>query len=163
MKFECNIIKNSLCKFGKFILIIIFLLLVLSSISIKSEDAFRTVGFRPYRVTSNNMETKFYEDDLIIVINKNNIKLKQNDIMAFAKDDESVISRVLHIKENNNVVSKGDNSEEVLTVRHKDIIGKVSFGISKAGFVVNYLSNPYIIIMEIFIFILLIFQFGKHN
>lgn len=162
MKFDYKIRQNILCNLGKFILVIIFLLLILSSISIKSEETFKAIGFRPYRVTSSNIEQKFYEDDLIVVINKNNINLKEGDIIFFEKNEESVISRILYINENGYAVAKGDNSEEISMVRESDVIGKVSFSMHKAGFIVNYLSNLLIIVMEIFIFILLIIQFGKH-
>lgn len=137
----------------------LFIIIVAISVSSKSQTAFNIIGYRAYTVLSGSMEPTYYPGDLVIVKNKNRAKLEEKDVITFIDDNEIVTHRIIE-KTTEGYKTKGDNNdvEDVKMLKDKDIIGEVSFKIPKAGYIIQFLSKPGVVAIELMllgIFILL--------
>lgn len=141
----------------------IVVLLVLNLITTKSDKMFKLIGFRSYTVLSGSMEPKFYPGDMVITQHKDKVDIKVNDIVTY-KDNEGVIITHRIIEETDEgYITKGDNNNvnDADILKEENIIGEVKFSIPKAGYVMNLLSNPKAIAIEMIFLAVFIFFYYK--
>ena len=149
-------IKN---KYISIIFIFIFLIIFLNFISAKSDKFFNLIGFRTYTVLSGSMEPDLYPGDIVVVINKNKINFNIGDIITFKKYNTVITHRIIDLN-NNGYITKGDNNnfKDSFIVENKDIIGKVLLKIPKLGYILEFLSRPIIISLEMILLGILIIR-----
>lgn len=152
-------IKN---KFIKYIIVFLFCIISMNFISIKSEKAFNLIGFRAYTILSGSMKPKIDPGDIVIILNKNKVNLNKNDIITFKEDNTVITHRIVDIKDEG-YITKGDNNNSIdaYTVTPKNILGKVMFRIPKLGYILEFLSRPLIIALEMIIAAVLIIKENK--
>ncbi|GAA0102373.1 hypothetical protein UT300012_30880 [Paraclostridium bifermentans] len=141
----------------------IVVLLVLNLITTKSDKMFKLIGFRSYTVLSGSMEPKFYPGDMVITQHKDKVDIKVNDIVTY-KDNEGVIITHRIIEETDEgYITKGDNNNvnDADILKEENIIGEVKFSIPKVGYVMNLLSNPKAIAIEMIFLAVFIFFYYK--
>lgn len=141
----------------------IVVLLVLNLITTKSDKMFKLIGFRSYTVLSGSMEPKFYPGDMVITQHKEKADIKVNDIVTY-KDNEGVIITHRIIEETDEgYITKGDNNNvnDADILKEENIIGEVKFSIPKVGYVMNLLSNPKAIAIEMIFLAVFIFFYYK--
>ncbi|EQK40486.1 signal peptidase I [[Clostridium] bifermentans ATCC 638] len=146
-----------------FIVLCIFGILILNLMSTKSDKLFKIIGFRTYTVLSGSMEPKFYPGDMVITQHKDKSDIKVNDIVTY-KDNEGVIITHRVIEETDEgYITKGDNNNvnDADILKEENIIGEVKFSIPKVGYVMNLLSNPKAIAIEIIFLAVFIFFYYK--
>ena len=149
-------IKNTK-KIGKVIKILFFIIaipiLILSLIIMfkarmypdKVPDVF---GYKPMIVLSGSMETSIFTGDLVFVKMVDTNILKENDIIAFRNESDTVTThRIIEIiKENGKTLfrTKGDNndSEDAKLVATSAVEGIYVFKISGLGNVLMFLKEP---------------------
>lgn len=110
------------------IVIIFFLLCLIGGIG-----KYQIIG-----IASNSMNPVFARGDAVIYMKyKYNDKIKVGDIIAYEKDNITVVHRIILIKEDKNyVITKGDNNntEDKWTVNYSQIKGKVVNIVPYVGF-----------------------------
>ena len=149
-------IKNTK-KIGKVIKILFFIItipiLILSIIIMvkarmypeKVPDVF---GYKPMIVLSGSMETSIFTGDLVFVKIVDTNTLKENDIIAFRNETNTVTThRIVElVKENGNTLfrTKGDNNntEDAKLVLANEVEGVYVFKISGLGNVLMFLKEP---------------------
>ncbi|MBN8048817.1 signal peptidase I [Paraclostridium bifermentans] len=146
-------------------IVVVFLItvLALNLITTKSDKMFKLIGFRSYTVLSGSMEPKFYPGDMVITQHKDKADIKVNDIVTY-KDNEGVIITHRIIEETDQgYITKGDNNNvnDADILKKENIIGEVKFSIPKVGYVMNLLSNPKAIAIEMILLAVFIFFYYK--
>lgn len=128
----------------------LFIIIVAISVSSKSQTAFNIIGYRVYTVLSGSMEPTYYPGDLVIIKNKNRVKLEKKDVITFIDDNEIVTHRIIETT-TEGYKTKGDNNdvEDAKILKDSDIIGEVSFKIPKAGYVIQFLAKPGVVAIEL--------------
>ena len=150
-KIEKN--KINISKILNIAFISLFIILALNIMTTKLDKLFQLIGYRSYTVLSGSMEPKFYPGDIVITKHKNKTDIKVNDIVTY-KDNDGVIITHRIIKETpKGYITKGDNNniEDVDILTKENIIGEVKFSIPKIGYVMNLLSKPIVIAIEMFL------------
>lgn len=105
-------------------------------------------GYKPMIVLSGSMETAIYTGDLVFVKTVNIETLKENDIIAFRNDNDTVTThRIVEKVEKdgkNFFTTKGDNNrvEDADLVDEADIEGVYVFKIPKLGQILMILKEP---------------------
>lgn len=142
--------KTFLENLTYYILIVVLCIMALNLISQKSDKAYNIIKYRSYVVLSGSMEPKLYPGDLIITFKSNPKKLKVGDIITFKSNNQVITHRIEQINENG-YITKGDNNDVVdeEIVKEDDIIGKVLFKIPKVGYVSQFLSQSWVIGVEL--------------
>lgn len=153
------------------IICIIFIPILLMNLSIMiqansdSEHVPDILGFKPFVVLSDSMETRIHRGDLIVVKKVDPSVLKEKKIIAF-RDDEGTVTthRIVKIVEKDGeryFVTKGDNndSQDQKLVEYKDVEGVYKFRIPQLGNILTSLSKPTTIIIIVLV-ITIIFGFG---
>ncbi|MGL5641475.1 MAG: signal peptidase I, partial [Paraclostridium sp.] len=141
----------------------IVVLLALNLITTKSDKMFKLIGFRSYTVLSGSMEPEFYPGDIVITQHKDKSDIKVNDIVTY-KDNEGVIITHRIIEETDEgYITKGDdnNVKDAGVLKEENIIGEVKFSIPKIGYVMNLLSDPKAIAIEMVLLAVFIFFYYK--
>lgn len=149
-------------KFSKYTVIFLFCIILMNFISIKSEKAFNIIGFRTYTVLSGSMKPKIDPGDIVMIINKNKVNLNKNDIITFKEDSTVITHRIVDL-EDDGYITKGDNNNSIdaFTVNPENVLGKVIFRIPKLGYIVEFLSRPLIIALEMILVAALIIKENK--
>ena len=109
------------------------------------------------------MEPKFYPGDIVITKHKNKTDIKLNDIVTY-KDSKGVVITHRIIKETpEGYITKGDNNnvEDAEILTKDNIIGEVKFSIPKIGYIMNFLSKPMVVAVEMFLLAGFIFFYYK--
>ena len=135
-----------------FALIVIPIIIMSSIIMIKANmypDKIPDVmGYKPMIVLSGSMETSIYTGDLVVVKMVDAKVLKEEDVIAFRNDANTVTThRITEIVEENGEKlfrTKGDNNNVVDSklVEAKDIEGIYLFRIPKLGKLLMTLKEP---------------------
>ena len=133
-----NWIRNILCVFAVIILIAAAACLILR--------------WKPAVVMSDSMEPIFSHGAVVFV--DANASYDVGDIIAFHDASAYVTHRLIDKEEDEDTgkvlyTTKGDNNEieDVAKITDEDIEGKVVFWIPKVGYVFNFLSRKYVIII----------------
>ena len=123
------------------ILIIIFNLCILYNREILKQDTVKVFGYSAFIIISGSMEPTINVDDLIIIKEENNYK--EQEIVTYKSNKNSIIThRIIRI-ENDLVYTKGDsNNTEDEPIKVSQIQGKLVYKINGFGKVVTILSSP---------------------
>lgn len=161
-------VKTEVKKFNKYkilniLVICLFALLVLNLITTKSDKMFKLIGFRSYTVLSGSMEPKFYPGDIVITQHKDKADIKVNDIVTYQDNEGVIITHRIIEETNEGYITKGDNNNvnDADVLKEESIIGEVKFSIPKVGYVMNLLSNPKAIAIEMILLAVFIFFYYK--
>lgn len=151
---------------SKIINIIFFLIvtiLALNLMTTKSDKLFKLIGFRTYTVLSGSMEPEFYPGDLVITQHKDKTNIKVNDIVTYRDNEGVIITHRIIEKTNKGYITKGDNNNvnDADALKNNDIIGKVKFSIPKVGHIMNFLSNPKVVAVEMVLLAVFIFFYYR--
>jgi len=108
-------------------------------------------------VKEDSMKETINKNDLV-VIQRNIKELKENDIIAINKSNQTTVSRIYQIDNNEIIFIKGDNNlypnNEIL--EKQNIEGKMIFRLPLIGGFVSFLQTK---IMTVIIIVLLVFEF----
>lgn len=159
--------KNIKRIFGIIILIILIPILfvnlvILLNSFIHPDKVPSFFGWKPFIVLSGSMESEIFPGDIAIVKEEAEDSLKENDIIAFKKDDLVITHRIVKINNGDGkkkYITKGDNNnaEDNDFVLYEDIEGKYMFKISRLGNLAMFIQTPIGIIVSLSIpFILLL-------
>lgn len=161
-------VKLEVKKFDKskilnILVICLITVLALNLITTKSDKMFKLIGFRSYTVLSGSMEPKFYPGDIVITQHKGKADIKVNDIVTFRDNEGIVITHRIIEETNEGYITKGDNNNvnDADVLKEENIIGEVKFSIPKVGYVMNLLSNPKAIAIEMILLSVFIFFYYK--
>lgn len=155
--------KINISKILNIIVPTLLIILALNLITTKSDKLFEIIGYRTYTVLSGSMEPKFYPGDIVITKHKNKTDIKLNDIVTY-KDSEGVVITHRIIKETpEGYITKGDNNnvEDAEILTKDNIIGEVKFSIPKIGYIMNFLSKPMVVAVEMILLAGFIFFYYK--
>lgn len=155
--------KINISKILNIIVPTLLIILALNLITTKSDKLFEIIGYRTYTVLSGSMEPKFYPGDIVITKHKNKTDIKLNDIVTY-KDSKGVVITHRIIKETpEGYITKGDNNnvEDAEILTKDNIIGEVKFSIPKIGYIMNFLSKPMVVAVEMFLLAGFIFFYYK--
>ncbi len=114
---------------------------------IKPDEVPSFFGWKPFIVLSGSMETQIYAGDIAVIKTVDKNQIKENDIIAFKKDETVITHRIVKIEEkdgNKIFYTKGDNNNDIDqdTVSLDEIEGIYQFKISGLGNVAMYLQTP---------------------
>lgn len=156
--------KISISKIFQYIIVYIFILVLLTSISSRSDKLYNLIRFRSYTVLSGSMEPEFYPGDMVVVTKPNTSKLAPNDIITFTMDGEIVTHRIIE-KTPEGFITQGDNNnvQDSQVITPENIIGKVAFSIPKAGYVAQFLSQGWVVGLEMVALGAFIFLYNKDD
>ena len=154
--------KEKISTFIYYFSIIACIILLLNTLSAKSEAAYKLIGFRSYTVLSGSMEPKFYPGDLVVSLHKNRANIKEGDIITFRDDEEIVTHRIID-KTQEGYITKGDNNNaaDSFAVSNDNIIGKVLFDIPNAGYIIQFLAKPMVIAIELMLGAIIILLYNR--
>ena len=146
------------------IILILISIILLNFISIKSDKAFNSIGFRTYTILTGSMCPNINPGDIVVVVNKNKASLNKNDIITFKANNTVITHRIVDIKDST-YITKGDNNNVVdpFTINYEDILGKVIFKIPKMGYLLEFLSRPLVMSAEMIILGILILRGTKNT
>lgn len=144
-------------------ILLIFNISIIIQAKINKDKVPNIFGYKPFMVLSGSMESQIHKGDLIIVKTINPELLKENDIIAFRDQQNTVTThRIIDIVSKDGVtyfVTKGDNndSQDQNLVEFTDVEGIYTFRIGGIGNVLASLSKPTTIII---ILLLITVAFG---
>jgi len=128
--------------------ILILSLIIMIKARIYPDKVPDVLGYKPMIVLSGSMETSIYTGDLVFVKIVDTNTLKENDIIAFRNETNTVTThRIVElVKENGNTLfrTKGDNNnaEDAKLVQANEVEGVYAFKISGLGDVLMFLKEP---------------------
>ncbi len=154
--------KEKISTFIYYFSIAACIILLLNTLSAKSEAAYKLIGFRSYTVLSGSMEPEFYPGDLVVSLHKNRANIKEGDIITFRENDEIVTHRIID-KTQEGYITKGDNNNaaDSFAVSNDNIIGKVLFDIPNAGYIIQFLAKPMVIAIELMLGAIIILLYNR--
>ena len=175
-----NIKKGEKVKIVKKILTIVIMIILCSILFVsgvilinsyvKPNEVPSFFGWKPFIVLSGSMETQIMTGDVAVVKEIDAKKLKENDIIAFKKDDNMVIThRIIEIIKDENgdtkYKTKGDNNneEDDGVVSPEQIEGIYKFRIGKVGNLALFVQTPVgmVICISIPLILLLLLQWKE--
>lgn len=119
-----------------FLVFVIFLLIINFFITFKMSF----LGYRIYKVSSKSMEPKLKYNDFILVKEKS--AYKENDIITFKVDNDTITSRIVKI-DGDRIVSKSDaldfNND---AITKKNVVGKMVYKFIVLTFINYFLFKP---------------------
>ena len=128
--------------------ILILSLIIMIKARIYPDKVPDVFGYKPMIVLSGSMETSIYTGDLVFVKMVDTNILKEDDIIAFRNETNTVTThRIVElVKENGNTLfrTKGDNNntEDAKLVLANEVEGVYVFKISGLGNVLMFLKEP---------------------
>lgn len=144
-------------------LILILNISIIIQANVNKDEVPSIFGYKPFMVLSGSMESQIHKGDLIFVKIINPELLKENDIIAFRDQQDTVTThRIIDIVSKDGVtyfVTKGDNndSQDQNLVEFTDVEGIYTFRIGGVGNILASLSKPTTIII---ILLLITVAFG---
>ena len=120
-------------------------------------------GYGVSVVLSGSMEPTLKIDELVIVKETKNIEV--NDVIVFQDGDSLVIHRVIEMKDDGLIVTKGDaNNAADEPIDIKNVKGVMVAHIPFVGLIINFLKQPVVvIILLILVFLLTETSFRKEK
>lgn len=155
--------KINISKILNIIVPALLIILALNLITTKSDKLFEIIGFRSYTVLSGSMEPKFYPGDMVITQHKNKADIQINDVVTFRDNEGVIITHRIMEKTPEGYITKGDNNnvEDADILTEDNIIGEVKFSIPKIGYIMNFLSKPMVVAVEMILLSGFIFFYYK--
>ncbi|GAA0469516.1 signal peptidase I [Alkalibacillus silvisoli] len=129
------------------LLLLTFVLAFLTTFQSQNQDPPSIFGFHLLNVLSGSMEPKVSPGDIIIV--KNTDAIEENDVITFRDHQNNLVThRVIDVIEESGTAhyeTKGDanNTPDHILVTNEEIVGKLSFSIPKAGYMMDFLKGPF--------------------
>lgn len=127
-------------------------------------------GYKPFIVLSGSMETKIHKGDLIITKDVNPETLKEDDIIAFRDQQDTVTThRIIEIVEKDGqtyFITKGDNndSQDKNLVEYDDVEGIYVARIPGLGSIMDTLAQPTtIVILVLGVTVIFVIAFSISN
>ncbi len=163
MQEKVEVKKLDKSKILNIVVICIIAIVALNLMTTKSDKLFKLIGFRTYTVLSGSMEPEFYPGDLVITQHKDKADIKLNDIVTYRNNEGIVITHRIIEKTNEGYITKGDNNNvnDADILKNEDIIGEVKFHVPKLGYVMNLLSNPKVVAIEMVLLAAFIFFYYR--
>ena len=111
-------------------------------ISVVTITVLFTIGFlpiKPLTILTGSMEPNIYIGDIVVIKKCSPKKIEVNDIIEYQVRNNSIIHRVIDIKEQDgklSFVTKGDNNNKIDSniVKESQIIGKVIYRVKYLGY-----------------------------
>lgn len=155
--------KIDISKILNIVVPILFIILALNLMTIKSDKLFEIIGYRSYTVLSGSMEPEFYPGDMVITKHKSKTDIQINDIVTYRDNDGVVITHRIIKETPEGYITKGDNNnvEDAEILTKDNIIGEVKFSIPKIGYIMNFLSKPMVVAVEMILLAGFIFFYYK--
>ena len=155
--------KINISKILNIIVPALMIILALNLMTTKSDKLFQLIGYRTYTVLSGSMEPKFYPGDIVVVKHKDKTDIKLNDIVTYKDSDGVVITHRIIEETPQGYITKGDNNntEDADILTKDNIIGEVKFSIPKIGYIMNFLSKPAVVAVEMILLAGIIFFYYK--
>lgn len=149
-----------------FFMIVITVIIISSIIIIKAkknpDEVPDFLGYKPMIVLSGSMETSIYTGDLVFVKEVDPETLKENDIIAFRNEANTVTThRIIEIitdsEGKKEFRTKGDNNvtEDINLVQEEDIEGVYISRIPKLGNVLMQLKEPNTLVIILLIILVI--------
>lgn len=149
------------------LIINIFIMIQANSNKDKVPEVF---GYKPFMVLSGSMETKIHKGDLIITKDVNPETLKEDDIIAFRDQQDTVTThRIIEIVEKDGqtyFITKGDNndSQDKNLVEYDDVEGIYVARIPGLGSIMDTLAQPTtIVILVLGVTVIFVIAFSISN
>ena len=163
MEEKVEVKKFDKSKIVNIVLFCVIGILALNLMTTKSDKLFKLIGFRSYTVLSGSMEPEFYPGDLVITQHKDKADIKVDDIVTYRDNEGIVITHRIIEKTNEGYITKGDNNNvnDSDILKEQDIIGEVKISIPKVGYVMNFLSNPKVVAIEMLLLAVFIFFYYR--
>ncbi|CUP48907.1 Signal peptidase I W [Turicibacter sanguinis] len=151
--------KSNKSKILNGIVIGIIAILALNLMTTKSDELFEIIGYRSYTVLSGSMEPKFYPGDIVVAKHKNKTDIQVGDIVTYKDNDGVIITHRIIEEIPEGYITKGDNNnvEDAEILTKDNIIGEVKFSIPKLGYVIEFLSQPTVVAIEMILLAIFIF------
>lgn len=148
--------KNLKIIVGIILVVIIYNILLIVISEIDGMKKFNIFGYQSYIIISNSMQPELSEEDVVIVKQIEEDKIKINDIITYIKDGKSITHRVIGITEidgHKEFKTKGDNNslEDLESINYEQIRGKVIFKIPLLGKIIQFMKDQIIILIIILI------------
>lgn len=155
--------KINLSKISNIVIPMLFIVLILNLMTTKSDKLFEIIGYRSYTVLSGSMEPEFYPGDMVITQHKNKADIQINDVVTFRDNEGVIITHRIMEKTPEGYITKGDNNnvEDADILTEDNIIGEVKFSIPKIGYIMNFLSKPMVVAVEMILLAGFIFFYYK--
>ena len=155
--------KINLSKISNIVIPMLFIVLILNLMTTKSDKLFEIIGYRSYTVLSGSMEPEFYPGDMVITQHKSKADIQINDVVTFRDNEGVIITHRIMEKTPEGYITKGDNNnvEDADILTEDNIIGEVKFSIPKIGYIMNFLSKPMVVAVEMFLLAGFIFFYYK--
>ena len=143
--------KKTIQKIILFILIIILLFTLYSRFILK-ESLIKIAGNAVLVVITGSMEPEIMAGELIVIREVKNYQV--GDIVTYREDENYLITHRIIEKQDNYLVTKGDNNNLTDNPIHQNQIeGKVIFHSKICGFFVLYLLKPITLLLILIILI----------
>lgn len=157
-------IKKRIVKIIYICLIITILYNIIIKIKNPNEST-GIFGINIFCIMSGSMEPKINVNDIVVIKKVKQNKIKQNDIITFQVNEETITHRIINIEEQNGekiYTTKGDanNVPDSEKIVYNNIKGKYIFKIPKIGKILLILKK-YLIIILIFLCGIIIYFYSK--
>lgn len=140
---------------------IIINFIILLQMKITPDETPSLFGLKAFCIISGSMKPEINVNDIIIVKEVGQEKIKINDIISFKINQETITHRVINIEYGNDgkvyYITKGDanNAEDGERITFDNIEGKYIFRIQKIGSIVTALQNKTTLIITMVILVIL--------
>lgn len=154
-------VKNIFNKTISILIILLLIILCLNTLCTKSDLIFKLIGFRSYTVLSGSMEPNINAGDLVIIKHKDKSNISIDDVVTFKEDNKIITHRI--IKDSvEGYTTKGDNNNvaDSTLLHSENILGEVILTLPKIGYILAFLSKPWIITVELLLLGLTFFIIG---
>ncbi len=154
MKTAIKIIYNIFICFVAFLAVLsVYTIIAKSIFKVKTVTVF---GFSSAVIVTGSMEDTISVYD--IIINQKKQSYEKGDIISYQGNTAMVTHRIIEIKEDGKIITKGDANNSPDTPITEDlIIGKVVLVLPKIGKVLVFLKTPLGYTIILFIFFILLF------
>ena len=100
---------------------------------------------------------------MVITKHKSKTNIKVNDIVTYRDNDGVIITHRIIKETTEGYITKGDNNnvEDSDILTEDNIIGEVKFSIPKLGYIMNFLSKPMTVAVEMILLSIFIFFYYK--
>lgn len=151
-KFGGKVMLKNISKYVAntfFIIIVIFILLLIFSTKIQSNNYIKIPIIGKYKfmhVITGSMSPAIEAGDIIVTRSVDFEDLKKGDIITFKIGNKTLIThRIVGVNDNGSFVTKGDanSMEDIdLIVNQANIIGKYFIKIPKGGYILKFIQSP---------------------
>ena len=145
-------------------LAIIFLVFLIFLATINFFITFKVpfLGYRIYKVSSNSMKPELKYNDFVLI--KENATFKENDIITFKTDEGTLTHRVLELRDDGKIVTRGDAMTFDNDPITKDmVVGKMVYKFVVLTFINYFLFKPIFWVVFLILAIAILYFKMKKN